>query len=100
MEPGDWSGAVRNVRAVTAQMDRVPQARVLHGCCYRIALSLLLFTGVQRRQEQVRRARATEGFSERLRIAQVGRVRFGAAAHEALQAPHVAPDDAHLLALR
>src|SRR5258708_18191233 len=99
MEPGNWSSAFRDVCAVTAQMDRVPQARVLHGCCYRIALPLLLFKGVQRRQEQVRRARATEAFSERRSIAQVGRVRFAAAAHEALPAPHLPPPDPPPLAL-
>src|SRR5437016_4598541 len=86
MQPGNWSGAFRDVCAVAAQMDRVPQARVLHGCCDRIALSLLLLAGVQRRQEQIGSARTAEGFSERSRIAQVGSECFGAVAQEALQA--------------
>ena len=100
MQPGDWSGAFRYMRAVAAQVHRVAQAGLLHGFGDRIALSLLVFAGRDRGQHQVCRARIAEGFGERSRITHVGRERFAAFAHKALQSPRVAPHDAHLLALR
>ena len=100
MQPRDWPGAFRNLRAVAAQVHRVAQAGLLHGFRDRIALSLLVLPGFHWRQHQVCRARTAEGFGERSRIAKFGRERFRAFAHKALQSLRVAPHDAHLLALR
>jgi len=95
MQTRDWPGASRDMRAVAAQVHRVAQAGVLHGFRDRIALSLLLLPGIQRRQHQVCRAGTAEGFAERSRITDVGRKRFPAFAHKELQSHRVAPQDAH-----
>jgi len=100
MQPGDWSGAFRDMRAVAAQVHCVAQAGLLHGFRDRVALSLLVFPGDNRRQHQVCRARASEGFGERNRIAHVARERLCAFTHKALQSSCVATYDAHLLALQ
>ncbi len=85
MQPGDWSGAFRDMRAVAAQVHRVAQAGLLHGFRDRITLSLLVLAGADRWQHQVCRARSAEGVGERGRITHIGRERFGAFAHKALQ---------------
>jgi hypothetical protein len=90
MQPRDWPGALRNLRAVAAQMHRVGQAGLLHGL-RDPAISLLLLSGFRRRQHQICRARIAEGFGERSRVAHGGRERFRALAHKALQSPSVAP---------
>src|SRR5271169_164282 len=98
MQPHDWPGAFGDMRAVAAQVHRVAQAGLLRGFRDRIALSLMVFPGGNRRQQQVRRARASEGFGERSRIAYVARERLRALTHEALQSSCVTTYDAHLLA--
>src|ERR1700724_3106673 len=72
MQPRDWPGAFRNLRAVAAQMHRVAQAGLLHGPRDPIAISLLLLPGFRRRQHQTWRARTAEGFGERCRVAHGG----------------------------
>ena len=79
---------------------RRAKARILHGLGDRIAISLLLFGGFRRWQQEVYRTRTAEGFGKRGGIAHIGRERFRVFIHKALQASRVAPDDAHLLALR
>src|ERR1700722_15121958 len=100
MQPRDWTGTFRNMRAVAAQVHRVAQAGLLHGFCDPIAVSLLILPGGYGRHYQVGRERTAEGFGERSRIADAGRERFRAFAYKELQSPRVAPDYAHLPALR
>src|ERR1700746_472527 len=100
MQPRDWPGAFRDMSAVAAQVHRVTQAGLRYGLRDRIALSLLLFPGGNRRQQQVCCTRAAEGFGERSRVAHVARERFRALTHEALQSSCVATYDAYLLALQ
>src|SRR5713101_4402782 len=100
MQPRDWPGAFRDMSAVAAQMHRVTQVGLRHGLRYRIALSLLVFPGGNRRQQQVCCTSAAEGFGERNRVAYVAREHLRAFTHKALQSSCVATYDAHLLALR
>src|SRR5438874_8671434 len=100
MQSRDWTGAFRDMSAVAAQMHRVTQAGLRHGLRYRIALSLLVFPGGNRRQHQVCSPRASEGFGERNRIAHIARERLRAFTHKAPQSSRVATYDAHLLSLR
>src|SRR5580692_8118007 len=100
MQPRNWPGAFRDMSAVAAQMHRVMQARLRYSLRNRVALSLLVFPGGNRRQHQVCCARASEGFGERNRIAHIASERLRAFTHKALQSPCVATYDAHLLALR
>ena len=51
MQPRDWPGAFRNMRAVAAQVHRVAQAGLLHGFRDRIALALLVLPRAYRRQQ-------------------------------------------------
>src|SRR5579863_4143016 len=100
MQPCDWPGAFRDLSAVAAQVHRVTKAGLRHGLRDRIALSLLVFPGGDRRQQQVCCIRATEGSGEISRVADVARERFRALAHKTLQSFWVAPLDAYPLALR
>src|SRR5580700_8427398 len=100
MQPGNWTRAFRNLCAVAAQMHRVAKARILHGLGDPIAISLLLFRRFRRWQQQVCRTRTAEGFGKRSGIAHISRERLSAFVHKALQSSRVAPNDAHLLALR
>jgi hypothetical protein len=100
MQPRDWPGAFRDMSAVAAQVQRVTEAGLRHGLRDRIALSLLVFPGGNRRQQQVCSAGAAEGFGERSCIAQVARERLSAFTDKALQSSSVATYDAHLLAPR
>src|SRR6202451_1122783 len=81
-------------------MHRVAKARIFHGRGDRIAISLLLFRGFRRWQQQVCRTRTAEGFGERSGIAHISRERLRTFVHKALQSSRVAPNDAYLLALR
>src|SRR5271170_7251516 len=100
MQPHEWSGVLRNLRAVTAQMHRVAQAVLPHSFRNRIALSLLDLTGFHRWQQEVCGSRTAESFGDRSRVAQISRERFRTFVHKALESPRVAAHDAHLLALR
>src|ERR1700730_4702835 len=76
MQSRDWPGAFRDMSAVAAQLHRITQAGLRYGLRDRIALSLLVFPGGNRRQQQVCCTRAAEGFGERSRVAHVARERF------------------------
>src|SRR5580704_11277028 len=58
MQPGNWSGAFRDMSAVAAQVHRVAQAGLFDGFRDRVALSLLVFPGGNRRQHQERESDA------------------------------------------
>src|SRR5580658_5741345 len=100
MQSRDRTPAFRNLRAVAAQMHCVAKARFPYGLGDRIAISLLLFRGFRRWQQQVCSTRTAEGFGKRSGIAHISRERLSAFVHKALQSSRVAPNDAHLLALR
>src|SRR5580658_1567103 len=98
MQPRDWPSAFRDMSAVAAQVHRVTQAGFRYRLRDRIALSLLVFPGGNRRQHQVSCARAAEGLGESSSVRHVAREPLRTFTHKALESSCVATYDAHLLA--